>query len=170
MSHIFQLQEKTIRFLRWCTTDLDLRHAGKPLVGQHDASVASWEAALASIQTTEWDDFYLDRQNDLSGDVFMQYHHRYGKQPQWNNRVMAIQSYLTTPHYHNVVQTLPLSAPDQSFIHQAITDDCLRMALTIEFAGFHTTTFFDGLRPIYEAGHFPCGWSGRYPSGHMLLF
>lgn len=170
MSQGIQLQASTRRFLAWCTTDLDLRNVGKHVLVQPSTVVDSWQTALTMIQTAEWEDFYLDRQNDLSGDVFMQHQLRYGKQPPWNKTVAAIQTYLTNPHYHEIVKNMPLTAIQQSILQQAIVDDCIRIALTIEFANLHTTSFFGQLKQIYAEGHFPCGWNGSYPHGHAILF
>lgn len=30
--------------------------------------------------------------------------------------------------------------------------------------------FFDGLINVYEAGHMPCGWSGTWPVGKLVIY
>lgn len=30
--------------------------------------------------------------------------------------------------------------------------------------------FFDGLISVYEAGHMPCGWSGTWPAGKLVIY
>lgn len=30
--------------------------------------------------------------------------------------------------------------------------------------------FFDGLINVYEAGHMPCGWSGTWPAGKLVIY
>jgi hypothetical protein len=34
----------------------------------------------------------------------------------------------------------------------------------------HGSYFFLELLTVYEAGHFPCGWRGEWPSGSLVLY
>jgi len=43
------------------------------------------------------------------------------------------------------------------------------MANSYMFTG-HRAYFFLELLLVYEMGCFPCGWSGKWPSGELLVY
>ena len=34
----------------------------------------------------------------------------------------------------------------------------------------HKSFFFLELLMVYEAGHFPCGWQGKWPEGKLVIY
>jgi hypothetical protein len=38
------------------------------------------------------------------------------------------------------------------------------------YSNFLQEPFFDGLINVYEAGHMPCGWSGTWPAGKLVIY
>ena len=43
-------------------------------------------------------------------------------------------------------------------------------ALELDYLQFgQPARFFLNLLPVFEAGHLPCGWKGRWPRGELAL-
>ncbi len=34
----------------------------------------------------------------------------------------------------------------------------------------HSAFFFLELLTVYQSGHFPCGWKGRWPEGRLIVY
>ena len=43
-------------------------------------------------------------------------------------------------------------------------------ALEIAVAPFAELSFFQGIMPWFQRGHWPCGWEGDYPEGRLIVW
>lgn len=48
--------------------------------------------------------------------------------------------------------------------------DIVTIAVIYSYKRYHESDFYNDMLKIYEAGHLPCGWIGRYPKGKFKIF
>ena len=48
--------------------------------------------------------------------------------------------------------------------------DIVTIAVIYSYKRYYESVFYSDLLKIYEAGHLPCGWIGRYPKGKLKIF
>lgn len=165
--HEFQKRDMPARLrnLGW------FRGCGKPLaleLSMPIRPVANWDQATASCLGDEWSNI----QDRASEQLF-----------QWlrEHAVAAFRTWSDTVEQHNKQTIVPIVVPpvesyvsdnklDPELVHCVRRD--IRQALlenTFIPTG-HRSYFFLELFEIYEAGHFPCGWRGAWPTGELLYF
>jgi hypothetical protein len=44
------------------------------------------------------------------------------------------------------------------------------IVLSAHYGDLYTPTFYADLAHWYVKGHFPCGWEGEYPAGHLMVY
>ena len=50
------------------------------------------------------------------------------------------------------------------------TRDILGACVELEYSDLRPLGFYPHLSAVCLQGHFPCGWDGLYPSGHLLIY
>lgn len=139
-------------------------------VGQQDTEAAiilpSWEDAVASCASAEWQNLLLEATNryreklaSLSPDLFQQ----------WNvitNDVKAVTMPLVARKIAQVVkvQRLPKVFED------TVQWDILGVAMEAEYADVYPPGFYGSQAYWYVKGHFPCGWQGDFPAGKLIIY
>lgn len=129
--------------------------------------VESWIDAKEVYQHPDWEDVTLETSNKLT-----QFLHDNARSQfrEWNNLVNASKVFMdneVTPKIKEFEQELGLG---QVFI-DCVQWDILHAIMEDAYMSCnHNQTFFRDLLTIYESGHFPCGWSGEYPNGSLLVY
>jgi hypothetical protein len=165
--HSYDLSDVAGRFwgLPWCS------RCGK---GSSQLSVTmplrwvpSWREAGDTLAKEEWHDAQLEAQNQLT--LWLHIHAREAYQS-WNERVQRMKTGLVEPLSTSILmpQQERLALPI-AFLH-SIQWDMLGAAMENEsLPEGHSAFFFLELLSVYEAGHLPCGWIGRWPEGQLVV-
>ncbi len=129
--------------------------------------LSSWAEALRADEQPEWEDATLEAQNQLT--MWLHLNARTDYQS-WNERAIRLKADLL-PRLslawapHEARQAWPRS------FKSSLEWNILGAAMENEYLETgHPAHFFLELLTIYEAGHIPCGWEGRWPDGRLLVY
>jgi hypothetical protein len=129
-------------------------------------NVASWSEAIVSCRSIEWDNFNIDRRNDLTLHLNQECKTEFQK---WNEITREVKTQLDQSAWPTMRQFLADNAlPDVIAVYS--TWDTLSAVMTDKFKSYSPPTFFLDLLPVFEKGHFPCGWQGEWPEGDLVVF
>ena len=127
----------------------------------------SWDDAVASCTSVEWENTELAAQNQLT--LWLHNNHK-AKYQDWNKFVVA--------HKENTIN--PLIEGKIQAIEKRLATNVLTPSVQWNILGAlmentylylsHTSTFFLELFAVYESGHLPCGWVGDWPSGELVVY
>ncbi|QXZ09796.1 hypothetical protein KUF54_00505 [Comamonas sp. Y33R10-2] len=131
--------------------------------------VVSQKHAYRQCASTQWESVTLEARNALTGFLAVKARDEY---QQWNILTRQARERIITPlkeqHWEPFAQKAGLGS---EFMHCVQWD---LFALCMEHAYRHQPAlpqFFHGLRKVYGAGHFPCGWEGgKYPAGRLQVW
>ncbi len=145
-------------------------HCGEPLSLNLDVAyryVSDLKTAIKECASHDWENATLDARNILTA-YLSTYHPQEDRY--WNSLAINARQFIqekVAPRLETAFDgSLPKTCLNsiQWDIHSAIMEDAY------SFLG-HPFTFFAQLLQIYEAGHFPCGWTGgEYPNGKLLIY
>lgn len=130
--------------------------------------VTSWPAALKQCSDPRWENVQLESQNQLSSRLHRHDPRAYAR---WNQLVAdykaAVIDRLTQERWLPYQMRHGL---DARFV-SSVQWDVLGALLENGYLGSgHGCSFFLELLPLYEGGHFPCGWKGEWPDGALLVY
>lgn len=130
--------------------------------------VGGWPEAVKACKLSAWEDAELGAQNQLT--LWLHQHDR-EKYQRWNDLVAqhkaAVVNPLTAEWWEPYRQEHGL---DIAVVH-SVQWDILGALMENSYLGSgHRCFFFLELLWVYEAGHFPCGWRGKWPRGGLVVY
>jgi hypothetical protein len=146
-------------------------HLGKPLsldLTMPVVRVGSWSEAAECCRDAGWENAQLEAQNQLT---FWLHQHDRDNYRQWNEFVVRNKEEVITPLTDGVL--LPYQhrhGLDDALVHSVQWDVLGALMENTYLSSGHWSFFFLELLWVYEAGHFPCGWQGEWPSGALLVY
>jgi hypothetical protein len=127
--------------------------------------VDTWEQARALYAEQAWEDITLAASNSLRLFLHQKYLNAYSEWRRIREESQRILLRSVIPAAHDFAARNSLG---QRFV------DCVEwdigMALQESaYSKLRPPRFFTTvLLPVYEAGHFPCGWAGAWPDGQLV--
>lgn len=146
-------------------------HCGQPLsiaLSMPFISVSSWREAMLHCMDDYWEGVTLEASNQLT-----QWLHHYDREnyQQWNLLVdgfkMTAIDPLASENWEPVRANEGLGI---EFIHSVKWDVLGALMENAYLQSGHRCFFFLELLLVYEAGHFPCGWTGKWPKGKLVIY
>ena len=139
-------------------------------VGRKDTTVAillsSWEDAVASCASPDWEDLRHDALNHLGIRVLERSKSEYVK---WNDIVREIKK-TAIPLVLRKIQPVVCEHHLPKIFEVSVITDITRLCIEAEYAHVCPPGFFAGIAYFYVTGHFPCGWSGQHPEGKLVIY
>lgn len=130
--------------------------------------VDSWEVAVASCSSAEWEDVELEAQNQLT--IWLSQHDRDGYR-RWNRIVKTHKRSTVEPLIEKTIRPIQLAQGLHESVISSVQWDVLGALMENSYLpSGHSAMFFLELLQAYEAGHFPCGWLGEWPIGKLVVF
>jgi predicted TIM-barrel fold metal-dependent hydrolase len=130
--------------------------------------VKSWAEATKSNKTRVWKNVEIEAQNQLTVFLHTNAHSRYQR---WNHLVKEFKQEILTPLVEERLAIAMKHLGLDTSIRDCAMWDILGALMENAYLDCgHRVFFFLELLGIYEAGHFPCGWEGKWPSGTLLVF
>lgn len=131
------------------------------------AYVNNVKAIEKTLDNCKWENVCLDASGDLTVYLSLHYSEQYNKY--WNAMVDEAKEEIIS----SVSKTIrdrckELSIPEK--MNDYISWDIVTIALAFSYKKYYESTFYDDMLKIYESGHLPCGWIGRYPKGKFKIF
>ena len=127
-------------------------------------SELSRQSAIDSISSPEWEDFTLERRNDITEHLATAHRNR---EDEWNKVAKGVAAYTDSKIFPRMIDAAQKRGFPESVIRQVQWD--LRSYIQEEiYASWRVPRFFNRLVEVYRIGHLPCGWIGEYPEGHPM--
>ena len=131
------------------------------------AWLSSWDEALKASERREWEDATLEAQNQLTLWLHLNAHADYQS---WNERALRIKAELL-PRLSPAWAPHEAKRPWSQSFKDSLEWNIIGAAVENEYLETgHPAVFFLELLTVYEAGHVPCGWDGRWPDGRLLIY
>lgn len=132
------------------------------------SQVGSWREAIDRCSDQSWEDVTLEARNRLT--VFLHTHHR-DDYRNWNAITIAAKQRVVT----QLMDRVWLPFAEQNGFGKVLVDcvswDVMAAIMEHEYRDcLNRPEFFLHLLQVYRAGHFPCGWSGEWPAGRLLVW
>ena len=126
--------------------------------------LSTWDEAKTRMGATSWENAKLEAQNELT---LWLHNNAKNDYRSWNERAKRVKAAL-------VAELEPVWKRRQEEIGLQLVSELrwivVGMAMEIDYLSFgHPARFFLNLLPVFEAGHLPCGWKGRWPRGGLAL-
>lgn len=141
-------------------------------VGERDANVSTaallgnWYEAISSVESEEWEQTCLDAANGYADQLSKAAPLRFRD---WNDKVEAIKRTIVP-----MIRALFSTRPDLQTLPVVVRDsvqwDILHVCLEAEFSDCVPPGFYASNSYWYRAGHFPCGWQGKFPDGRIIIY
>src|SRR5262249_10203759 len=130
--------------------------------------VRSWSDAVESCADGEWENTQLEAQNQLTEWL---HHHDPRNYQNWNTLVAEHKSAVLTQLAEDVWSPYQQSHGLDLVVVQCLQWDVLCALMENSYlSSKHACFFFLELLSVYESGHFPCGWSGEWPVGQLVVY
>lgn len=130
--------------------------------------VKTWSHAIQSLKSRARQDATLQARNQLT--VYLSQNHR-ERYREWNRITDTIKQDVVAPLKENIWEPFRQShGLDIVFLHSV---EWMILAVLMENAYVdckHACFFFHELLMVYEAGHLPCGWIGKWPQGTLVVY
>lgn len=128
--------------------------------------LSSWVDALEHSTSLEWENFTLEFLNQYREHLAAVAPSRW---EQWNDLVDEMNDALEPV----ITRATKLTAESNNLpatFYEQVHSDFVRVCMEVEYSDIRPPIFFSGLAHYYARGHFPCGWSGPYPTGKLIVF
>ena len=119
------------------------------------------EAALDAMGSPKWEDFTLERRNDITAHLANAHSHR---EREWNKVAKGVIAFTEEHVFPRMTKASIERGFSEAAIHQ-IEWDIASFIQEEVYASWGVPRFFDKLIEIYRDGYLPCGWIGSYPYG-----
>lgn len=140
-------------------------------VGVRDSAkvtvLTSWSEAIAHCTSLEWENFTLEALNQYCESI--ERLAPASRWQQWNELVVEMNDALG-PVIRKATETVATANNLPAAFFEQVHSDFVRVCMEVEYSDLRPPLFFSGLAHYYARGHFPCGWSGPYPSGKLIVF
>ncbi|NCH73392.1 hypothetical protein [Cronobacter dublinensis] len=140
------------------------KNLGQPSTLSNVVQLPSESAFLRSLEGNEWENLTLEAGNEITGCLAKKHSNEYQK---WNPLVKDAKKIIETViipkiKFPNVGGGVLLDSFKWDIVNYLI-EDTYKPLLRGPF-------FFAYILEVYEAGHMPCGWSGAWPSGKLVIY
>lgn len=146
-------------------------HLGQPLtldLTMPFERVRSWAEAAEASRDEGWQNAQLEAQNQLT---LWLHQHDSSNYQRWNEFVGWYKEQVLTPLTES--KLLPYQSRhglDDDFVHSVQWNILGALMENTYLICGHRSFFFSELLWVYEAGHLPCGWRGKWPRGTLLVY
>jgi hypothetical protein len=127
--------------------------------------LSSWEEAIESCSSPEWENLCLEAANQYRGKLVERSIAEFAR---WNDVVGIVK-----PAAISLVREKTRDVISKNNLPEVFLDtvnwDILHLCMEAEFADVFPAGFYASQANWYAKGHFPCGWRGLFPSGGKLI-
>ncbi|MHC5538479.1 hypothetical protein ACYOEI_09640 [Singulisphaera rosea] len=128
--------------------------------------VQSWDAAIASCSSQEWENLQLEASNQFAEHVSRKAPDLFRK---WNKIVEELKTVIV-PLVQMKIDCVVQAERLPKMFEDAVQWDILGVCIEAEYADVQPPGFFASQAFWYVNGRFPCGWDGCFPAGKLILF
>jgi hypothetical protein len=126
------------------------------------SSVGSRDDAAAAL-SPDWEDFRLERRNDLTAIVAVRLQQRGSE---WNKCARAFRQFFEQQLAPDISEHLSAARLPEALL-SVVHWDIVSYMQELNYSDVRRPSFFQSLWRVYRQGHLPCGWIGDYPDGEL---
>lgn len=139
---------------------------GKPYNSDKVLTVSTWNEAIDACSSDYYDWLVNEAANNYTEILKSKNKQKYN---QWNKILQPIKNEvnkLLSEKLEDVTKenTLPKTFRD------TVEWDIINALMECEYDDVHESSFFLSQLYWYKIGRFPCGWSGKYPDGKLIIY
>lgn len=138
---------------------------GRPVDGPF-VLVQSWDAAIASCCSQEWEDLLLEASNRYTDLISRKAPGLFQK---WNKITEEMKA-VTVPLVQRKIERVVRENDLPKVFEDTVQWDILAVCMEAEYADVQPPGFFKSQAYWYVSGHFPCGWEGEFPEGRLIIY
>lgn len=128
--------------------------------------VKSWKEAVEKCKSSTWNNTQLEAGNALTISLHKDWRDKYRM---WNSIVDQAKKLLNVEIIPIISKQLNNNTLDTA-VQQSIEWDMISAMMEHVYSPYVKPGFYTMLLKVYEEGHFPCGWKGKYPDGKLLIY
>lgn len=130
-------------------------------------AVKSWEEAIDSCVSLEWENIRLDERNRLSVKLDALHTEEYQR---WNDVIDDVDLLLMPTVDAAIRKVLKSRTATSTEFGKVVKLDTRLSCVEAEYGHLVKVDFYATLARWYIAGRFPCGWQGKRPYGKLMVF
>jgi hypothetical protein len=155
---------REMEFVKWFS------QCGQPLTLNMPfpvTQVGDWTEAIEQCSDQRWEETTLEARNRLTAFLFTHHRDAYSA---WNTITDTVKERVITPLVDRVWQPFAERHRLGKAFVDCVSWDVLAGMMEHEYRCCSgRPMFFLHLLQVYRAGHFPCGWSGEWPAGKLIV-
>ena len=118
------------------------------------------------LDGVKWGNTCMNVVNDLT--VYLSFHHQ-DLYHYWNPMVDEAKDDIISVVSQQIIERCNnLGIPEKMVDY--IKSNIVNIAVTYSYKQYYELEFYNDMLKIYEAGHLPCGWLGKYPGGKFKIY
>ena len=126
--------------------------------------VQSLSLFIKGLNSDEWESATLEAGNEITGYLAKKHTNNY---QYWNSLVKEAKKVVE----NDIIPKIIFPESEKSSMIENLKWDLVNYLLEDAYGSLlREPFFFDGLINVYEAGHMPCGWSGTWPAGKLVIY
>lgn len=130
--------------------------------------VKNWTQANKALKSRAWENATLEARNQLTEYLAYQHRERYCD---WNKITVELKEKVVIPLGEKVWEPFRQTHRlDVDFLHSVQWNVLAALMENAYMDCKHACFFFHELLSVYEAGHLPCGWIGKWPKGKLVAY
>lgn len=128
--------------------------------------VKSWREAIESCSSEPWEDLLLEAANQYCERLSERDSQRFML---WNRCVEEIRP-LVVELVGEKTRWVEQAHELPPIFRETVEWDIVHVCMEAEFADVYPPGFFASQAYWYVEGRFPCGWSGEFPEGKLIIY
>lgn len=119
---------------------------------------------IKSLNSDEWESATLEAVNEITGDLAIKHTEKY---QYWNSLVKEAKKVVEI----DIIPEIIFPESEKISMIESLKWDLVNYLLEDAYSSLlREPFFFNGLINVYEASHMPCGWSGIWPAGKLVIY
>lgn len=119
---------------------------------------------IKGLKSDEWESATLGAGNEITGFLAKKHTSKY---QYWNSLVKDAKKVVE----NDIIPKITFTESEIVTMTESLKWDLMNFLLEDAYSSLlQEPFFFDGLISVYEAGHMPCGWSGTWPAGKLVIY
>jgi hypothetical protein len=144
-----------------------LERIGHPVNDATVSQVFSWPDALRYNEQSEW---YNTAAVDFRNDFARVFYRVFTDEPSpWNPTVKKIRT-IVDPLFDLRMRPLAIQHNLPEDVYSISRIIVVLACMELEFPAIECKKVYTMLLGWLLQGHYPCGWEGEYPAGHLVVF
>jgi hypothetical protein len=160
------ISTKTIQLIEKLKGAPWFQQVGEPVEDESVLPIYTWREAMKLCLSLEWENTCLDAENGLSGILARDHRAQFQK---WNMIVHAINERLQ-PTMEDVAREAIRQHELSGDFTQVLVSTTRMACVEMEYSKLLPPAFFSEIASWYLVGHLPCGLTGKYPDGILIVF